>query len=371
MTELPKALYIHIPFCEHICSYCDFPKVLLSSQDSSAYIKVLKEEILSLRIPFDSLDTIYIGGGTPSALPLPQQNDLLSFLHASFPHVKEFSIEANPESLDEEVAHCFAAYGVNRVSIGVQSLSPALLVSLNRHHDKEMVRKAVEACKREGIDNLNLDFISGIPGMTKEDLKEDIAFSLSLAPKHLSFYSLQIEEGTSYFIHRVQSASDDILREQYDFVVSELSKYGYRRYEVSNFALPGYECQHNLTYWEDRTYYAAGLGASGYIGSIRYNNTRSLSHYLQGKWRLSEEEITPLDHEFEFLMLNLRLTKGFSLSKYSSLFGVDFFERHRKILPYVKDQLVKKGGNIALKPEYLYTMDETLLRLLEDLPEKN
>ena len=371
MPDTPKALYLHIPFCTHLCSYCDFPKVLLSSADPKAYLSELEKEILSLKIPEDSLSTIYIGGGTPSALTIEELEDLLSFLHSHFPSVEEFSMEANPDSLTEDKISILGKYGVNRVSLGVQSVNPKLLALLMRHHTKEEVKDAVWNLKKHGITNINLDFIYGIPGMKKDDVLDDIDFALSLKPTHLSFYSLQIEDGTLFGVRHVKAEEDDTLADQYELINKKLEERSYHRYEVSNFALPGFECKHNLTYWHDETYYAAGLGASGYIGNRRYTNTRSLTHYLQGKHVNEEEIITPLDHEFEFLMLNLRLCKGFSLSKYSSLFGFDFYKRYQKSLSSAGEDLVEKGGFIAIKPEKLYTMDGTLLTLLQDLPDKD
>ena len=291
------SLYLHIPFCDSLCHYCDFGKVLTGTFSQEKYIDSLLIELDSLAIPDDSLKTIYIGGGTPSALKPELLTRLLSRLHSSFPSVTEFTMECNPESLSEEKVKIMSQYGVNRVSLGVQTFQSSLLSSLNRKHSKEQVFQSVSLLKKHGITNINLDFIYGIHGQTLPMIKEDIDTALFLKPTHLSFYSLQIEEGTVLFIKGYPSVSNETYREQYDFISKRLHENGFFRYEVSNFSLPGSESKHNLNYWNDGMYYACGLSASGYLPSLRYQNTRSMNHYLQHKFRYQEEPIDIYDEE--------------------------------------------------------------------------
>ncbi len=319
-----KALYIHIPFCEKICAYCDFAKVMTGTFSHWDYLKVLLADIESQKIPYDSLETIYIGGGTPSCLSLDELDILLSYLYEHFPSVKEFTLEANPESLDKDKIRLCQMYGVNRISLGAQAANDDILKTLNRNHKTADLIRCCNDLHDLHFDNFNLDFIYGLPFMTKKDLDDDIALSLRLKSKHLSYYSLQIEEGTMFYNQKVEAQDDEVMREMYDYLRNKLQEAGFARYEVSNFAIPGYESRHNLTYWHDEEYYAAGLSASGYVNNIRFTNTRSMTKYLKGDFAPSKETIDLKQEEFEFLMLNLRLVQGFSLDKFKSRFQKDF-----------------------------------------------
>lgn len=367
MTE---ALYLHIPFCDHLCHYCDFPKVLTGTFSEDAYLDALLKEIESFSIPPHSLKTVYIGGGTPSALSIRNLEKLLSYLHQHFVPLEEFTVEANPESLNEEKMILFKKYGVNRISLGVESSDDGILKRINRAHRISDVEKTISLLKKNEFKNINLDFIYGLEGTDLLDIRKDLDFALKEDVTHLSFYSLQIEEGTVFHNRNVRTDGDSLLASEYEEIVRTLEAHGFYRYEVSNFAKKGYESKHNLTYWNDQTYYAAGLGASGYLGNLRFVNTKSMNHYLAGKTHISEEKITIYDHEFEYLMLHLRLVSGFSIQEFDSLFGKDFLSYYRKGLEKVEDYVEIRDGFFHIRPQYLYTMDNILLSLLilpEDL----
>jgi oxygen-independent coproporphyrinogen-3 oxidase len=363
-TNSAESLYLHIPFCDALCSYCDFAKVLSGTFSESRYLDCLLQEIDSKAIPEDSLKTIYIGGGTPSALSEAGLKRLLCYLHGHFPSVSEFTLEANPESLTPSKAHLLAVDGVNRVSLGVQSVNPDLLKRLRRNHTPADAEKAVLLLKKEGITNINLDFIYGLPGMVSKDLQDDFAFAFRLQPKHLSFYSLQIEEGTFFYNEKVPAASDEELFRQYKTILRTLESHGYPRYEVSNFAKPGYESQHNLTYWHDQTYYACGLGASQYLGNLRSTNTKSMTRYLAGDTNPTLDVIRPEDEKLEYLMLNLRLAEGFSLKEYQERFQEDFLKKYFSVKNEIGNALVTSGGRIRLRKDKFYVMDGILLKLV-------
>ena len=358
-----SSLYLHIPFCQSICSYCDFPKVYHNKEWEEKYIPLLIEEIESYSIKDKSLKTIYIGGGTPSILSSALREKMLSYLNRRFPNVAEFTREANPESITEEKAAIRKKYGVNRVSLGVESTSTSLLKRLGRTHTNEQVRKAVSLLKQSGIFNLNFDFIYGIPGESLTDLNNDISFALSQGVKHLSFYSLQLEEGTRLFDKKTIPVTDDEYRKQYDHLVLQLSIHGYQRYEVSNFSLPGYESKHNLTYWHDEQYYACGVGASGYIKDLRYTNTKSITKYLSGERVFSKDTIRKEDEEREFLRLGLRLEQGFSLEEYRKRFGQDFLSVYSKKIEENNTFFDSSDGRFRIRKEYLYIRDSLLLSL--------
>lgn len=365
MTE---SLYIHIPFCSHICSYCDFPKVVTGTFSEEKYIDSLIDDIEKQSIPDHSLKTIYIGGGTPSALSISSLEKLLSYLDNRFTPLSEFTMEANPESLSKEKISILKKHHINRISLGVESTSKKILAHLNRKHTTEEVTALLKELRKQGFDNISLDFIYGVDTMSEEDLDRDIQYAVSSNVEHLSFYSLQIEEGTVFYNRKVCAKNDDVMASMYEKIRRELKKHGYHRYEVSNFTKNNKESLHNLTYWYDKSYYAAGLGASGYVDGIRYKNTLSMNKYLSGNYRHEEEAISVYDHEFEYIMLHLRLVKGFSLDEFKSIFKKDFLLSYQDNIEKVKDYVQIKEGYFSISEDYLYTMDSILLSLLK-LPE--
>ena len=360
----PKALYIHIPFCEKICNYCDFCKVYKGIFDEEKYVDCLLNELSSLKIDDFSLETIYIGGGTPSCLNKTPMIKLLETLYKHFPNVKEFTIEANPESLTDEKLKIFKRYGVNRISLGVESSNDTILKLLNRNHTKKDVIDAVDRIKKHNFKNFNLDFIYGMPNQTIDMVDEDINFALMCNPTHLSFYSLQIEEGTVFYNQKIDEASQDLYFKMYQLIKKRLADKKYMRYEVSNFALKGYESKHNLTYWHDEQYYAIGISASGYISNIRYKNSSSIINYLKGEYKRETNKISEKDEEFEFLMLNLRLKTGFKLKNFSNRFKKDFLTTYSDKIVKVREYLHIDKSRVYIKPSKLYTMDAILLELL-------
>lgn len=364
--EIVSSLYIHIPFCDNICNYCDFSKVLVRCFDQKQYIHCLIREIESYNIKNHSLKTIYIGGGTPSVLSLDNLETLLEFLDNHFSGVEEFTLEANPESLSEDKISLLSKYHVNRVSLGVQTVSDDLLRKLNRKHTKKDVIHCVNLLRKHGINNINLDFIYGIPGSNRQDTIDDIELISDLNPEHISFYSLQIEEGTVFSIQKIQPYDDDKMREEYDFINQELTAKGYERYEVSNFSKKGFQSMHNKTYWKDRPYYGCGVSASGYLSNRRYTNTKSITHYLEGKTIQSEEILTEPEMEFEYLMLNLRLVEGFSILDFRERFRKNFLSSYKKEIETCNQDLIIEENNVRIKPEKIYIMDSILLKLLKD-----
>lgn len=361
-----RSLYLHLPFCERICAYCDFPKVLTHSLSQEAYFRALFNEISTIHIPDDSLKTIYIGGGTPTEAKTPLLAELLSYLRLHFPSVKEFTVEANPESLTSEKIRLCQEYGVNRISLGAQSADDDMLKRLNRNHSVKDIQDAVNRLQENGFENYSLDFIYGLPSMTIQDLDRDLDFAFSLFPKHLSFYALQIEEGTLFGVKKTKGESDDMMALEYQHLLSRLEERGFLRYEVSNFAKPGYESLHNLTYWHDEPYYACGLGAASYANHVRKINTKSITDYIQCKNNYTSEKISKNMEEFEFLMLNLRLVKGFSLSEFEARFHHPFLSGYFDRIGSVKDKVEISDGCFRIKKEYLYIMDSILLDLLPD-----
>lgn len=359
-----KSLYIHIPFCDCICSYCDFAKVLSNTFSKKDYISKLIDEFYSLNIPFDSLETIYIGGGTPSSLSIEEIKPLLEILSTNFPSVIECTIEANPETITREKILFYKKHNINRISLGVESLNNKILKYLNRTHTNEKVKEVISILKEEEFRNYNLDFIYGMKGMATEDIDEEIAFIKNSDCKHVSFYSLQIEEGTILNNNGEKTQSDEELRNKYDYIKKSLKNIGMNRYEISNFSYPGFESKHNITYWKDNEYYAIGLSSSGYINKTRYTNTKSMTKYMNGIFNRSIESINKNDEEFEFLMLNLRLVSGFRLETFKERFNKDFLLSYKENIKKIKDYVII-DSSFRIKEDYLFTMDGILLNLLK------
>ncbi len=359
-----NSLYVHIPFCERLCSYCDFPKYLSSLNLEDKYLKALFLELDS--IAKQNLKTIYIGGGTPSSLKEDNLNSLLSFLYEKFKGSEEFSIEANPESLSDEKIEILKANNVNRVSLGAQSFSSEILSILNRTNcNKDLVISRIRALKHSGIDNINVDFIYGLKIEKYEELEEQIKICRQEGVKHISIYSLQIEENTPLFYKKDIVKDQDGLSDTYEFLNKVLLKYGYKRYEVSNFSLEGYQSRHNLTYWRNKEYYACGLGATSLINSIREVRTRNIFDYIESKNVIvSSIKEDKEDREFNYLMLNLRLECGFKLEEFRKLFNKDFLISYKNEMENLKDFFEITSTSVKVKNEYLYILDSLLVDLL-------
>lgn len=361
---ITRGLYIHIPFCDHICSYCDFTKFFYDEYKASLYIDQLIKEMEEKKV--ENVSSIYIGGGTPSSLNIAQLEKLLDYLSRFIKDGTPFTIEANAESLTLEKIILLKKYHVNRVSIGVQSFNHNLIKLMNRHHDYIMVKKVIDDLVRNGICNINCDLIYGLPGEDFEILEDDLNKILSLPITHISTYGLMINKNTILGNQKIKESSQEIYRQQYDYIFDKLKRHGFNRYEVSNFCKDGFESKHNLIYWNNLEYYGIGSGASGYLNRIRYDNTKSLDNYLKGKRTISKEEVGIQEEEFYYLMLKLRLENGFSLSEFKKIFKYDFIEKYKnQFNSLVNKHLIElNGDNLKITDENLYIMDYILDKLL-------
>ncbi len=360
----PESLYVHIPFCLRMCPYCDFPKVYYKQEWAEAYLSALFVEFKSR--PQGPFSTIYIGGGTPTALPLDLLERLLSFLSPLLREGGEFSIEANPETVNESLVALLKKRGINRVSLGAQSSVPALLQTLGRKHTFDQVRKAVELLQNAGIPNINLDWMYGLPGETKEEVQEDIASFLCLKVPHISAYSLILEEGTEYAVKGIRPLDDDTQQDQFDLIRQALEKEGYTRYEISNFALQGHKCRHNLAYWNDLPYAAIGLGAAGSYEGKRYKNTRSLGKYLKGDFVGEKENPSKEDALNYYFLTHLRLSEGFALEDFRDRFEMDFLYAYKEAFEKLEGRglLRKENGRVFPTQRGMDLLDSVLLELM-------
>ena len=349
-----SSLYVHVPFCEHICSYCDFCKMYYKEEYADKYLDVLINELNNSNIS-NKLKTIYVGGGSPSCLNLQQLELLLKTLSSFLGEKYEFTIEVNPENIDEDKIKLFSKYGINRVSIGVQTFDENILQFLGRKHSYNDVKKCVELLNKYYINNYSFDFIYGIRGQSIKCIEKDLVLALDLNPKHLSFYSLILEDNTILKTNNYKEEDDDIVREQYDYIYSKLKDFKYNRYEVSNFSLKGYESKHNLVYWNNEEYYAIGVGASSYVEGYRYTCNKNIGKYLKG---IIEKEKYSVEKEKEYIMLKLRLDKGLDLDEYKSIFFDDFLVKYKSI---VEDLLKKRL--LKIEENYLKTTYEGMMLL--------
>lgn len=357
-----KSLYIHIPFCEHICPYCDFTKLFYFEKFSKPYLRALFKEIDSYHLK--KMDTIYIGGGTPTSLSDLEFESLLKKVSTLLIDGGEFTCEANVENLTSQKLSLMARYGVNRLSMGIQSTHDERLSQIGRFHTFEQARKVVKDARKAGFKNINVDLMYGFPGQTLDEVKDDVNNILSLKTEHISIYSLIVSPGTLFFSKNINEQNQDDSRLFYDTILKMMREAGYERYEISNFSKPGYESRHNLVYWHNQEYYGVGLGASGYINGVRYKNTPNLNNYLKGEYVAEKEKVDQKLLREYFLLTHLRLKEGFLLKDYQDLFDEDF---HKKFHDYITELVSQKLAVIddekfALTDDGLMIMDRLLIR---------
>ena len=285
MQTKPTSAYVHIPFCTQICYYCDFSKVFIKNQPVDSYLEHLIEEYDSYDIK--KLRTLYIGGGTPTALSAPQLAFLLERLtdKLDLSYLEELTIEANPGDLDQEKIAVLKDSPVNRVSLGVQTFNDRMLKQIGRSHSERDIYENIVNLKKAGFDNISIDLIYALPKQTMEDVKINVAKAIALDIPHMSLYSLILENHT-VFMNRMRRGKlplpkEDLEAEMFDYIISGLEKAGFDHYEISNFSKPGFESRHNLMYWDNAEYYGIGAGASGYVDGVRYKNHGPIRHYLQ------------------------------------------------------------------------------------------
>lgn len=285
--ETPRAVYVHVPFCAHKCGYCDFASLAGSDHLADRYLIALEREMAAAveRSPRE-VDTVFVGGGTPTRLDAPGLRRLLDAVRRWFPLASggEWTVEANPGTIDAEKADVLADGGVNRVSLGAQSFQPALLAALERNHAPEEVGRALDLV-RPRFPRWSFDLIFGAPGSTPALWADDLEIALSLEPSHLSCYGLVYEKGTALWKQQqagqVRAVDEEAERTMYAHTIDRLASAGLAQYEISNFARPGHECRHNLIYWANEPYFGVGLGAARYVGGVRSVNTRDLPAYLK------------------------------------------------------------------------------------------
>ena len=347
MQKKPTSAYVHIPFCTQICYYCDFSKVFIKNQPVDSYLEHLLEEFQSYDI--QKLRTLYIGGGTPTALSASQLEVLLKGLtkNLDLSVLEELTIEANPGDLDADKIAVLKSSAVNRVSLGVQTFDDKMLKKIGRSHLEKDIYENIDRLKLAGFDNISIDLIYALPDQTMEQVKENVAKAIGLDIPHMSLYSLILENHT-VFMNRMRRGKlplpkEELEAEMFEYIIAELERAGFEHYEISNFSKSGFESRHNLMYWDNAEYYGIGAGASGYVNGVRYKNHGPIRHYLsaveEGNARITEEHLSQKEQMEEEMFLGLRKKSGVSMARFEEKFGRSFDGLYGEI---VKD-LVQQG----------------------------
>jgi putative oxygen-independent coproporphyrinogen III oxidase len=334
LKSSPRAVYIHIPFCTNKCHYCDFNSYVLQGQPVMDYLEALEREMEAAvkQIPPGIIDTIFVGGGTPTVLTPKQMEYFLRSVRTHFvPDLSsvEFTMEANPGTTDAEKLQVMRDGGVNRISFGVQSFDNHLLHTIGRIHQTDDVFRSLELARQAGFDNLSIDLMFGLPQQTLETLNRSLDEALALKLPHYSIYGLKVEENTLFHTlyqkDKLPLPSEDVELEMYILTMNRLKEAGYNQYEISNFALPGFESRHNTTYWRNEDYYGLGAGAHGYVNRQRHANIKGVEEYIEACQQglpISEKfEVTPMEAMEDFMMVGLRLLEGVQDDRFKRQFS--------------------------------------------------
>lgn len=354
-----QSAYIHIPFCHHICHYCDFNKVFFKQQPVDEYIEMLINEMhhTTAQRKQNMLKTIFIGGGTPTALTAKQLDRLLEGITTELlptNELIEFAVEANPGELTSEKLHVLKNAGVNRLSIGVQSFNDELLNKIGRVHRRDDVFRTINQAEQIGFENMSIDLMYGLPGQTVGDFKESLEIGFSLNVKHFSAYSLIIEPKTVFYNlmqkGRLSLPPQELEAQMYEIAMEEMENHGFAQYEISNYAIPGFESFHNLTYWNNVDYYGFGAGAHGYVDGVRTSNIGPVKKYIdsikeKGNAYNSEHVVSLNEKMEEEMFLGLRKTAGVNKEAFYNKFSIELDRQFgEKIKKQVELGLVKDNG---------------------------
>ena len=356
---MTTSAYIHIPFCDHICNYCDFCKRYSYPNVVNNYLDALEKDIKD-NYNGELLKTIYIGGGTPSSLSINELTKLMKIIKLlKLDSNYEFTFECNPENINEEKLILLKENGVNRISLGVESTNPKYLKYLGRKHDFEMVKEKIKLIKKY-FDNINVDLIYALPGEDISDLKKDLRNIVNLDVNHVSTYSLEIHDNTIFGIKKIKNINEELDSEMYNVICDYLKEKGFNHYEVSNFCKDNTYSRHNMVYWNNNEYYGFGLGASGYVNNIRYDNTRSMYKYVNNKRLLNSEELTLKDKISYELILGFRLIEGINKEKFKKKYNVNLIDQYN-IKKLIKEGLlVDDGINIKVSYDKIYIENSIL-----------
>ena len=374
MQKKPTSAYVHIPFCTQICYYCDFSKVFIKNQPVDSYLEHLLQGFHSYDI--QKLRTLYIGGGTPTALSAPQLEVLLDGLtkNLDLSVLEELTIEANPGDLDEDKIAVLKNSAVNRVSLGVQTFDDKMLKKIGRSHLERDIYENIDRLKLAGFDNISIDLIYALPGQTMDQVKDNVAKAIALDIPHMSLYSLILENHT-VFMNRMRCGKlplpkEEVEAEMFEYIIAELERAGFEHYEISNFSKSGFESRHNLMYWDNAEYYGIGAGASGYVNGVRYKNHGPIRHYLkaveEGNARIHEEHLSLREQMEEEMFLGLRKKTGVSKARFEEKFERSFDGLYGEIVRDLVQQglMLVDGDRVRMTKRGLFLGDTVAERFI-------
>lgn len=385
MNSVPTSLYVHIPFCQRKCYYCDFNTYVAGAEAKGAYTKALLRELDLVRQEFfkkgeqPRLDTLFFGGGTPTALALSDWERIADFLHRNFQidGQTEWTVEANPGHTTEDLLPTLLSYGVNRLSLGVQTLNDTLLKTIGREHSGQDVARSLEMARKVGFRRISIDLMLGLPGQTMSDLQSALDRVLEYDLEHVSVYGLKVEPGTAFAkwqeAGRLQLPDEDTEVQMYELARQFLREHGVIQYEISNFAKLGEEARHNLVYWRNQPYLAVGAGAHGYVGGVRYENVKAVSvyqkHLGEGQRPVAATQVvSEREAREDSVILGLRLREGVSKKRFLARHQVALEQAFGKQISALvrKGWLIETETAIWIPEQYLPVANEIMVDFLAD-----
>lgn len=370
------SLYVHIPFCDQKCFYCDFPSFAGKEQLKENYVKALIKEINNKITKEYLINTIFIGGGTPSSLGCNELEMLLKEINKlNLSNNIEYTMECNPGNLTREKLKIMREYGVNRISMGLQAVQNTLLKSIGRIHNYDEFERNFKEARDFGFNNINVDLIFGLPNQSLGNWKESLERIIALNPEHISAYSLIIEEGTAFYKlyeeDKLKIPTEDVEREMYNLAKSKLLEAGYYQYEISNYSKIGLECRHNLAYWNMDSWIGVGSAASSYINNKRLTNTSVVEKYIEGINNdnpiMEEEIINSLEDNIEeFMFMGLRKIKGISISEFKRRFGKSIEDVYGHLLDKYENAklIIRDGDNLYLSSQGIEWSNQIMAEFL-------
>ncbi len=368
-----SGIYIHVPFCKQKCTYCDFASFPKEIGKTESYFACLYRELEGRAKQYEGkeFDTVYIGGGTPSVVPAEYIAGAIRQIKKRFKLTKnpEITIELNPGTVDAEKIKTYKSVGINRFSIGLQTGFDDQLKRLNRIHTAKDFLLCCNLLKGE---NISADVLIGLHDQKAEEVEKTIDLAIAGGVKHISVYALTPEVGTPIYTDYLNGEllSDDETADIYEHIVKYLKDKNFNRYEVSNFAIQGFESRHNMNYWERGEYIGVGVSASSFMNGRRFTNTFKIDEYINAvilnkSPEISSDVIEGDDAEFEFIMLGLRTAKGISISEFNRIFSVDFEQKYSEPLKKKAKYLERNGDRLVIKPEYLYVQNDIILSFMQ------
>lgn len=359
------SLYIHVPFCSSICHYCDFNRTIFTNDKAEAWLNVVEKEIEDTIK--DDIYTIYIGGGTPTALNEKQLERLLKMVYKYSNTCVEYTIESNIESLNKEKIECLKKYNVNRISLGVQSLQDDLLKEMGRKHRRADVESKIKEIYESGIHNISVDLIYGFENQSVDTFVEDVeALSNNPHIHHISMYSLTIEEHSLFHKLGKKACSNEQEALLFEKGIEVLKKNHYIHYEVANFCKQGYESKHNMTYWRYQNFYGIGLGASGKENHLRYDKMGTVDDYINHRMHIEYIELSKEEEMFENIMMSLRMKEGLNLKTFKQRYQIDFKEYYKKEIEdcLAHNEIFFEGDYMKVSEKAMFLLHDILIKFM-------